>query len=110
VGLLSVVSASIPIEALSGPAPAPAEDTCCERPPAETALDRIATDEVTSNADGCCPSGCHGCFLECCAGLLSLRPTRVTLLASDAPTAAPLDVHPAPASSTGTAIDRPPRR
>jgi len=107
--VFSLLLASTPVEGLSALAPASAEDACCDARPAEDATDQTSADGRTSD-DGCCPSDCHGCFLKCCVGFLSLRPARVTMLPAGASRAAALETSRTPTTPPRGAIERPPRR
>lgn len=110
VSLLSLLLATTPIEALSAFDPASSEDTCCEDACAtDEPADRPTADDQDTAENGCCPSDCHGCFLKCCVGFLSLRPARPMIRPNDAERPAAPEARRAPASSARGAIDHPPR-
>ncbi len=108
-GLLAILLASTPIEGLSSLVPATDGDTCCGEQPADDATDPSSAAEPPSG-DDCCPSGCHGCFLKCCMGLLSLRPAPVLALPDVTSSAAVLEACRVPASAPRGVIERPPKR
>jgi len=108
-GLLAILLASTPIEGLSSLAVPSGGDACCDERSAEGATDSSSEAEPPSD-DGCCPSDCHGCFLKCCVGFLSLRPARVTLFPDVACRTAAPEADRAPASQPLAAVERPPRR
>jgi hypothetical protein len=108
-GLLAILLTSTPIEGLSSLAVPSGVNTCCDEQPAEDATDPSSQAEQPSD-DGCCPSDCHGCVLKCCAGFISLRPARVTLLTGVACRTAAPEAGRAPASQPLAPLERPPKR
>jgi len=99
---ISLVTASIPTEAVNGTGDEAGIDACC----AHDADSPAQADTGESNAppdEDCCPNGCNACFLSCCAGPVC---SQVSPVASD-PNLDPLgSVVPPPANFASAHLAR----
>ncbi len=75
---ISLAIASVPLEALSDMGGLTGDDQCCApgEDPSSCAVEGTSGVPVDER---CCPNGCEGCFLPCCAGPVSMCTSSIIL-------------------------------
>lgn len=104
-GIIALTAASVSVEALARTDAFPADESCCAQDPYCAPVDK---DALPLDED-CCPSGCNGCSLPCCGGMVFLRVPAVTIDMSEVSLSSPSFYRNKLSLTDPSAIYHPPR-